>query len=405
MLIFTNICKYLLIFTNIYVFLKKEIGIETILKTENTVSFYSNKEIGDCFDIDPFISFRNIPTLPSYPVNDFVTLTSVFDRFINVSNILCGSSGTYNFSPAEDVYRSEPLSLSLSFKYDRSSFPRGIYRSWIPIKSYSTNFVSCSSLNGDKISFYAYLEPFQLSLWFGIFLAFISVAVTLQTVHYFNKDFPNVPFILICYAYLLEISVTLPGKLRQLTWLRIITGTFLVMAIILTNGYKGIVIVDLTSERPYQKIESLGDLAEYQIQSTGPALNNPGKNLSWITQDVLKIYHCYPNVFNKYNRCMRRDLPNSTTSQEFTIKAFDFCNKVSMCKADYKQYFSFLHEIHAYDNQSLTVADYHGFHPGFPYVTPQQWISQCSNSAYFFTMQVNYTGFSMSQNGMLTENP
>lgn len=121
-------------------------------------------------------------------------------------------------------------------------------------------FLTCWSASG--ISFEFYLTPFQLEVW-GVLGCFV-VLLTAILMCYLSRRFVNYggSFSPLMYVLgpLFEDGVPLPASLKSKTVFRTIFGVWLLVCLLLTNFYNGLMITGLNSPLPATTPETFKDL-------------------------------------------------------------------------------------------------------------------------------------------------
>jgi hypothetical protein len=106
---------------------------------------------------------------------------------------------------------------------------------YLPIRSSSYGFLNCEASANQPLSFRGFLKPFQPTTWlfFGMTacgsMCFFLVLIKLKKM--------NCDQILLFYSYLLEHGYHLSRRLRTLRPLSVFLAFFLLMSIVLSNGY------------------------------------------------------------------------------------------------------------------------------------------------------------------------
>ena len=123
------------------------------------------------------------------------------------------------------------------------------------IAEVSHNFMTCDG-NTEYMGFSFYTKPFQDTLWITILVVFTVLTLLLRFIflRFKIKDNSALFFVRI----LIEQDMCLSNKLMQLgNSFKILIIIFLLVGIVLTNGYKGIVTSNLTAPLPSTKMEKI----------------------------------------------------------------------------------------------------------------------------------------------------
>ncbi|OXA38697.1 hypothetical protein Fcan01_26515 [Folsomia candida] len=99
------------------------------------------------------------------------------------------------------------------------------------------------------ISFYFFLAPFQPELWAGLAISVVTILTVMTTVHHYRSEKEPFSVWLFILATLFEETGRLPRKMEKTTFCRLSLGIWCLMSVILTNGYNGIMILELNAPR------------------------------------------------------------------------------------------------------------------------------------------------------------
>jgi len=114
-------------------------------------------------------------------------------------------------------------------------------------------FVACK-LKKNTVLFGLYFKPFEIQVWFVLVLTLGLSALFLKVI--FSQTGISENVLLLLYSILVEHGFYIQEKLQKLKYFKIFFVLFCFMAIVLTNGYKGIVATDLVAPLPYNHIFS-----------------------------------------------------------------------------------------------------------------------------------------------------
>jgi len=114
------------------------------------------------------------------------------------------------------------------------------------VRQIGQSVITCSGLTRD-VGFSDYVQPFQYNLW-ATCIGFFGISVTVTT--YLLRGQGRLESIwLIVISYLLEHSLVISSQVEANAKFRYVFISFLLATIVLSNGYKGVVVTSLV--RPY----------------------------------------------------------------------------------------------------------------------------------------------------------
>lgn len=111
------------------------------------------------------------------------------------------------------------------------------------IEGYS--FLSCFSKK--VIIFDFYFTPFQPKVWIGLITGYLVVSCFLGIYLFTAKIKGSLSPWLFTLGALLEDGIPVTSKIEKQSWFRVLTGSWILAAVILTNCYNGLVITELNS--------------------------------------------------------------------------------------------------------------------------------------------------------------
>ena len=130
---------------------------------------------------------------------------------------------------------------------------------WYPIETRGFSFMACNE-RSTYISFSAYSSPFDFHNWVSIGATVCISSLFLAIVFFLKKIEEN--GIILLYSFLLEHGYHLSRKLQEVRAFNIFLTIFLLTGIVLTNGYKGVVITDLTAPAPETRLTTFKEAME-----------------------------------------------------------------------------------------------------------------------------------------------
>jgi len=122
--------------------------------------------------------------------------------------------------------------------------PQSPTRLYLPTRISDFRFMACE-LRVFSIDFQEYMKPFGVNVW--LYLGIVLGSSTMFLFVVFQLNNIRVNGFLLLYSFLLEHGHHIGARLRKIRSFNTFMTTFLMMAIILQNGYKGIVISDITA--------------------------------------------------------------------------------------------------------------------------------------------------------------
>jgi len=157
-----------------------------------------------------------------------------------------------------------------------------------PLEMSRYSLLTCYGRRRDTTNFEDYVAPFQTSLWLSLipflFLIVIALKLILAPLAYGDSIW------LIIISFLLEHSLPISSSLERKSQFRLIFLLFLIMGIILSNGYKGIVTTSVIMPFNVRGIESLDKIINgkftiyYEPEHEGKGYHdNCCKNISGLT--------------------------------------------------------------------------------------------------------------------------
>ena len=239
-----------------------------------------------------------------------------------------------------------------------------------PTETNGFRFMTCH-LKEKSLSFQAYITPYQIEAWLTITATFCFSTIFLTILFQF-KNIQENGFLLI-YSFLLEHGYHLSKRLTQLKAFNVFLGTFLLMGIVLTNGYKGIVITDLTSPIQESRLRSFKEAMEQNHS----ILTSPKEvNLMIIRQhfeevkeeclnrskDNCTFEYRYKNNFMSWHDYLHQALSHLTFGSEFlnyVSSYLEFSSPKDYSNPYFKLIASIYNQALAYsEERAITVIEY-----------------------------------------------
>lgn len=165
-------------------------------------------------------------------------------------------------------------------------------------KFQSYQFITCYSEKFISMSFF--LLPFQPIVW-GVLLTSV-VCISLIVLLYIKLINMNEHFSAWLYvvAYLCDDSITVPKQLWQKNFFRLIAGSWILMSVVMTNCYTGLMISDLNSPMPSTNVpETFEDLICEDTEII--QAYKKGANLTeWIQKKIYELGKVYNRADLKF---------------------------------------------------------------------------------------------------------
>lgn len=120
------------------------------------------------------------------------------------------------------------------------------------------SFLTCYSESG--ITFGFYLTPFQPELWYALLAFGISLSLALSLYLHWRKIRTSFAPWMYVLGGLLEDGIPLPGKLENSLVFRLVFGCWIIVGVLLSNCFNGIMITELNAPLQASKINNFKDL-------------------------------------------------------------------------------------------------------------------------------------------------
>lgn len=201
---------------------------------------------------------------------------------------------------------------------------------WIQLGTHGYSFVTCYS--EDVITFDFYVTRFQTKLWYALLATYICLTLALSFWLFWNM-FKGAfcPWMYVLGA-LLEDGVPLPGKIEKSSFFRVIFGCWIIVCVLFSNFYNGLMIKDLNAPLHAMSVITFRDLVcDWQdVKYSFKEYKEMTKNLSLVPFSLANFYLIwYDNyVFKSYRMPGTRILNvtenpfSSTSSKCFAMLSF-----------------------------------------------------------------------------------
>lgn len=150
------------------------------------------------------------------------------------------------------------------------------------------SFLTCYSR--EAITFEFYVTPFQPELWYGVLTTYFFLAIALFVFCWkFGHSFCSWMYVL---GALLEDGVTIPSKLEKNACFRIVFGVLIIVCVLLTNCYNGIMITGLNAPLAASSVTTFKDLVcNYQeVKYSSQEYKEMKRNSTRLSKHLLTIY-------------------------------------------------------------------------------------------------------------------
>ncbi|CAG7830310.1 unnamed protein product, partial [Allacma fusca] len=208
-----------------------------------------------------------------------------------------------------------------------NDFPREVSIVFVSVRWDTITFMSCYGVS-ISTTFHIYAHPYQMNVWICILIAIILLSFGMY------RDVPK-PWRQISYLLLLTIGSLLENI--HLSWnlnlrLKFFIMPWLLIVVVLSNAYKGILTSDLTAPKPntgLQMFEELDDVflyPEHDIPPDLPILNQTG-NVFFKDSNELLVRTCigppglFMNLFYSGEIGRKSHLPKSLLKNK---KMYDY---------------------------------------------------------------------------------
>jgi len=153
---------------------------------------------------------------------------------------------------------------------------------FFPTRSAEFKFITCNRPEG-VVDFEVYLKPFRLEVWIALGLTLCLSTGFLISLLRLQGQREEVLLVL-CSA-LVEHGYHIRAAVLKLRSFNVFMNLFLFMTIILTNGYKGIVITDITAPLGFEHVSTFDEAIQANYTLVTP--NPPRRN------QLLEYFHVY----------------------------------------------------------------------------------------------------------------
>ncbi|OXA37360.1 hypothetical protein Fcan01_27855 [Folsomia candida] len=183
---------------------------------------------------------------------------SIYQHLLQI--IFSKANASLHFFPSptnSGIYKPRISTLTLG----RIKLTRSRYRNSVPLKFDGYQFLTCHSES--FVSFRFYVIPFQSVVWGSLMGTIVILVVTVHLYQkYYEVSFGNSfsPWLFVL-ANIFEEAGHIPRITEHKTFFRLVLGGWILMSVVLTNCYNGLMISYLNSPLPKSKIpEKFQDL-------------------------------------------------------------------------------------------------------------------------------------------------
>lgn len=206
------------------------------------------------------LSFRNlkeITKIRGITINDilFRILIDNATVFTHFSEFPCGHDADID-SGRCDTYNKDD-------SYPRADFYRQGWGVAIRREEDFFTFLSCGVLNEARINFSGYISAFQMAVWVAIGAFYVGVGVFLHAVFWMSGasrfSMEATPYFM-GLKVLLEQGDDLAINSKKLNWMYFVCGVWILMAVVVTNAYKGenfTAIIAPLVNKPFEHLDQL----------------------------------------------------------------------------------------------------------------------------------------------------
>jgi hypothetical protein len=129
---------------------------------------------------------------------------------------------------------------------------------WVLVSSGGFQFITCYNLT-TSMSYEFYLNPFTYTLWFGICMQLLLLAII---THLYVKYWLKLEFspYLMMFSSIMEHSFHIPLTIWNRPAFKLTIGIWLLLSIIFTNSYKSLMIQGLTAPRGLKSVSKFNHL-------------------------------------------------------------------------------------------------------------------------------------------------
>jgi len=169
----------------------------------------------------------------------------------------------------DDTYTSAMVDISkkplgpLVLLISETSTPKTLNSAvgFIPTRITDLLFMNCK-IHEISLDFQAYLKPFQNTVWLFL-ITILGVCTGFIFLLLRKSDIIENGFLLL-YSFLLEHAYHMQKQLLELKAFKIFLAVFLLMGIVLTTGFKGVVVTDITAPLKEHQIATFQEASEKQ---------------------------------------------------------------------------------------------------------------------------------------------
>lgn len=231
------------------------------------------------------------------------------------------------------------------------------------------SFLTCYSK--EAITFDFYTTPFQPELWYGLLLSYVSLSLLLSLWLFWKKIKSSFCPWLYVLGALLEDGVPILGKLEKNSVFRLVFGCWILICVLLTNCYNGLMIIGLNSPLAAARLVSnftdlVCDWQEVKYSQNDTNTNFPKSNYDFYINMLVFLYYGRGNkTMNPYspNNCFSLLSVPEKGSQPFTkdggILPLFFAFLFEMCSKYGFEHLGLIHPVSLkkFDELELNLLD------------------------------------------------
>lgn len=162
----------------------------------------------------------------------------------------------------------------------------------VVIDSLSYKFLTCYSEK--HLSFELYIMPFEPNLWMALIASIVTLATIMQVFLRLTKRADGPIYfspLLFIFSSLCEESMPIENQLERKKFFRLALGSWLLVSVILTNCYNGLMITELNAPLPGWHPQLFTDLICSSRPEIDSYLNDPSHNVTkWLVSNRLHTY-------------------------------------------------------------------------------------------------------------------
>ncbi|OXA48280.1 hypothetical protein Fcan01_17194 [Folsomia candida] len=221
-------------------------------------------------------------------LNPFLSTQSIHQHLIHTSFHRANASIIYLLYDVPEIeYKPHLNLLAIAQGYSRSVI--------VAIESLSYKFITCYTEK--YISFELYLKPFEPSLWAMLIISIMSLTIVMEVYLCIGKR-PGEPSNFTPWIFILgnlfEEAGFIPKKLEEKNVFRVILGSWILISVILTSCYNGLITTELNAPLPNWHPQSFSELICRPIPEIDSYMQDPTSNITkWLISNNLDTYVDY----------------------------------------------------------------------------------------------------------------